>query len=98
MIMTAEFWKSSGEAAIKAAAAAALAVIGTDQLISAMSVDWAQVGGVAILAGIVSVLTSIVVPTPEVRAARREADRLEAEALAAVAKKSPAAKAKASKK
>ena len=77
MVMTIEFWKSSGEAAIKAAAAAALGVIGTDQLVSALGVDWSQVLGIALLAGIISILTSIVVPTPEVRAARREADRLE---------------------
>ena len=91
MIMTADFWKSAGETAIKAGAAAALAVIGTDQLISAMSVDWAQVGGVALLAGIVSVLTSVVVPTPEVRAARKEAARVEAEAKAAAEKKAATA-------
>lgn len=71
MIMTAEFWKSTGETAIKAAAAAALGVIGTDQLITAMSVDWTQVGGVALLAGIVSILTAIVAPNPDIRAAKR---------------------------
>jgi len=76
MIMTADFWKTSGEAAIKAAAAAALAVIGTDQFLSAMSVDWTQVGGVALLAGVVSLLTSIVVPDAQTRAARREAKRV----------------------
>lgn len=75
MIMTADFWKTSGEAAIKAAAAAALAVIGTDQFLSAMSIDWTQVGGVALLAGVVSLLTSIVVPDAQTRAARREAKR-----------------------
>jgi hypothetical protein len=94
MVMTVEFWKSSGEAAIKAAAAAALAVIGTDQFISAMSVDWTQVGGVAMLAGIVSILTSIVVPTPEARAAKREAVRLEAERAEATARAEAKAKAK----
>lgn len=73
MIMTAAFWKSTGEAAIKAAAAAALGVIGTDQFLTAMSVDWTQVGGVALLAGIVSILTAIVAPNPDIRAARREA-------------------------
>ena len=85
MIMTIAFWKSAGEAAIKAAAAAALAVIGTDQLVSALGVDWGQVLGIALLAGIVSILTSIVVPTPEVREARREAARLEAAAVEAEA-------------
>lgn len=79
MIMTVEFWKTSGEAAIKAAAAAALAVIGTDQFLSAMTVDWTQVGGIALLAGIVSILTSIVVPDAGTRAARREAKRVASE-------------------
>lgn len=79
MVMTVEFWKTSGEAAIKAAAAAALAVIGTDQLISAMTVDWGQVAGVALLAGVVSILTSVVVPDAQTRAARREAKRVSAE-------------------
>lgn len=79
MIMTVEFWKTSGEAAIKAAAAAALAVIGTDQFLSAMAVDWTQVGGIALLAGIVSILTSIVVPDAGTRAARREAKRVASE-------------------
>ena len=68
MIMTAEFWKSTGETAIKAAAAAALGVIGTGQLITAMGVDWSQVGGVALPAVIVSVLTAIVAPNPEISA------------------------------
>lgn len=79
MIMTVEFWKTSGEAAIKAAAAAALAVIGTDQFLSAMSVDWTQVGGIALLAGVVSILTSIVVPDAGTRAARREAKSVASE-------------------
>jgi len=92
MLMNTEFWKSAGETAIKSAAAAALAIIGTDQFLTAMSVDWTQVGGVALLAGIVSILTSVVVPTPEVRAAKREAARLEAKREALAAKKAAASK------
>lgn len=101
MIMTVDFWKSTGEVAVKAAAAAALGVIGTDQFLTAMNVDWVQVGGVALLAGIVSILTAIVAPNPDVRAAKREAVRLEAEAKAAAEKKAAAAakrKTSASKK
>ena len=90
MIMTTQFWKSAGEAAIKAAAAAALAVIGTDQFLSATSIEWSQVGGIALLAGIVSILTSVVVPTPEVRAAKRE--KVRAAESKAVAEKAAAAK------
>lgn len=75
MLMTVDFWKSAGEAAIKAAAAAALGVIGADQFLSALTIDWAAVGGISLLAGIVSILTSVAVPTPEVRAVRRMAKR-----------------------
>lgn len=86
-MLTIAFWKSAGETAIKAAAAAALGAIGSSELLTAVSIDWAQVGGIALLAGIVSILTSIVVPSPEVRAAKREAARLEAEAAAVAATK-----------
>lgn len=99
-MLTIEFWKSAGETAVKAAAAAALGVIGSSELLSAVAVDWAQVGGIALLAGIVSILTSIVVPAPEVRAAKREAARAEAEAAAVAATKAAVKKsaAKATKK
>lgn len=96
-MMTITFWKSTVEAAVKAAAAAALAVIGTNEFLAANAVDWAQVGGIALLAGIVSILTSIVVPTPEVRAAKREAIRLEAVRAAEAARREAAA-AEAAKK
>ena len=99
MIMTITFWKSAGETAIKAAAASALAVIGTDQLVSALGVDWGQVAGIALLAAVVSLLTSIVVPAPETRAAKRqavaEAERKARVEAAAKAKAAQEAKAKA---
>ena len=89
MIMTKAFWASTGEAAIKAAAAAALGVIGTAEFLTVTGVDWATVGGVAVLAAIVSVLTAIVAPNPDIRASRREAARVAAEEAkkAATAKK-----------
>lgn len=97
MIMTSTFWKSTVEVAIKAAAAAALGVIGANELLSVAGVDWTQVGGVAVLAAIVSVLTAIVAPNPDVRAARREARAAEAaEAAASEKKAAAAAKRKAS--
>lgn len=69
MIMTVAFWKSAGERAIKTAAQAAIALLGTDQFVSALDVNWAEVGGIALLAGILSILTSIVVPAAETKAA-----------------------------
>ena len=90
-MMTIAFWKTAGETALRVAAAAALGVIGTSEL-SALDVDWGQIGGIALLAGIVSLLTSISIPTPEVRAAKREAARLEAEKAKKPARK-PAKKA-----
>jgi hypothetical protein len=93
MIMTSTFWKSTVEVAIKAAAAAALGVIGANELLSATGVDWTQVGGVAVLAAIVSVLTAVVAPNPDVRAARREI-KLETLRQAEAAQKKAAAAAK----
>jgi hypothetical protein len=96
MIMTSTFWKSTVEVAIKAAAAAALGVIGANELLSVAGIDWTQVGGVAVLAAIVSVLTAVVAPNPDVRAARKEAKALAvAEAEAAEKKAATAAKRKA---
>ena len=67
--MTVAFWKSAGERAIKTFAQAAIAVIGADQLISVLDVNWPQVAGVAALAAVLSLLTSIVIPAPETKAA-----------------------------
>jgi hypothetical protein len=91
MLLTIEFWKTAGETAVRVAAAAALGAIGATQ-VSALEVDWTQLLGIALLAGVVSLLTSIGVPTPEVRAAKREAVRLEAEKAKKPARK-PAKKA-----
>jgi hypothetical protein len=101
MIMTGTFWKSTVEVAIKAAAAAALGVIGANELLSVAGVDWTQVAGVAVLAAIVSVLTAIVAPNPDVRAARKEAKLEELRQAEAAEKKAAAAakrKANAAKK
>lgn len=69
MIMTVAFWKSAGERAIKTAAQAAIALLGTDQFVSALDVNWSEIGGIALLAGILSLLTSIVLPASETKAA-----------------------------
>jgi hypothetical protein len=91
-----QFWQSSIETAVRTAAAAALGVIGAEQFLTALSVDWVTVGGVALLAAVVSVLTSIAVPSPDIRAARSAAKVQAAlEAEAAAKKAAAAAKRKA---
>jgi hypothetical protein len=93
MLTSSTFWASTLESAIKAGAAAALAVIGATQFLTASAVDWTQVAGVGVLAVIVSILTAIAVPNPDIRAARAEA-RLEAAKAAEAAEKKAATAAK----
>ena len=71
MLTSKAFWASAGERAVKTVAQTALAILGTDQLISALEVDWTEVGGVALLAGILSLLTSIALPGADTKAAVR---------------------------
>lgn len=58
-IFSKAFWSYSGERAVKTVAQAALAAIGTGAL-GILAIDWAGVGSIAALAGVVSVLTSVV--------------------------------------
>jgi hypothetical protein len=57
-IFTKAFWSYAGERAIKTVAQAALAVIGTGA-VGILAVDWQGVVSVAVMAGVVSILTSI---------------------------------------
>jgi len=98
MLSNSQFWLSSLETAIKTAAAAALGVIGAEQFLTAFSVDWATVAGVALLAAIISLLTSVAVPNPDIRAARAAAKaQAAAEAEAQAKKEAAAAKRKAAR-
>lgn len=54
------YWDYAGERAIKTFAQAAIAAVGADA-IGITSVDWAQVGSVAALAGVMSLLMSVLV-------------------------------------
>lgn len=58
------FWKATAIRAIKTICQTAIATIGTASLIS--EVNWLVVASASLLAGILSVLTSIVVGLPEV--------------------------------
>ena len=55
--MTKNWWKAAGIRAVKTVAQTAAAAIGTTAVLSA--VDWAVVGSTALLAGVLSLLTSI---------------------------------------
>jgi hypothetical protein len=63
-IFTKAFWAYSGERAIKTVAQAAIAAIGTGAL-GIIGLDWVTIGSVSLLAGVISVLTSVVGYTPE---------------------------------
>ena len=52
-----EWWKAAGVRAVKTAAQTAVALIGTATLIT--DIDWVAVGSATLLAGVLSVLTSI---------------------------------------
>lgn len=58
-MFTIKFWKDAGERAIRTAAQALLALWATD-VSGVLTVDWLQAGSVAALAGLMSVLMSIV--------------------------------------
>ncbi|WP_300685433.1 holin [Acutalibacter sp. 1XD8-36] len=55
--MTKKWWKAAGVRAVKTVAQAAVAAIGTTTMLS--QVDWLVVGSTALLAGVLSLLTSV---------------------------------------
>ena len=62
--MTKEFWKAAAIRAIRTIAQTAVATIGTTAVIE--EVNWLMVGSSALLAGVLSLLTSISTGLPEV--------------------------------
>lgn len=65
MSFTKEWLMMAAERSIKTVAQTALATLGTAQVLGLFSVDWKQVLSVSLLAGIMSILTSIAVPSKE---------------------------------
>ena len=63
MIMKKEFWVAAGWRALRTVCQTAIGVIGTTALIE--EVNWLTVGSSALLAGILSILTSIATGLPE---------------------------------
>lgn len=63
--MTKQWWKAAGIRAIKTVAQTAVATIGMSALIT--DVNWIVVGSSALLAGVISLLTSVA-GLPEVKA------------------------------
>lgn len=57
-----EFVGYAGERAVKTIAQSALATIAADQVIGVLDVDWVTVASVALLAGVLSILTSVAFP------------------------------------
>lgn len=62
--MSKKWWKAAGVRAIKTVAQTAVAIIGTTALIS--EVNWIAVGSASLLAGVLSLLTSVAAGLPEV--------------------------------
>lgn len=62
--MTKEFWKAAGIRALRTICQTAVATIGTTAVIQ--DVNWLLVGSSSLLAGILSILTSISTGLPEV--------------------------------
>ena len=63
--MTKEFWKAASIRALKTICQTAVATIGTAMVVT--DVDWIYVVSASLLAGILSLLTSISVGLPEVQ-------------------------------
>ena len=62
--MGVDFWKAAGIRALRTVAQTAVATIGTTAVIQ--DVNWVVVGSSALLAGILSILTSTATGLPEV--------------------------------
>lgn len=60
-----EFWKASAIRAVRTIAQTMLATIGTAAVLS--EVNWGYVASASVLAGLLSVLTSVVTGLPEVQ-------------------------------
>jgi hypothetical protein len=97
MLTSKAFWESAIERAVKTFAQTALALLGTSQVVSAIDVNWGEIGGVSILAAVLSVLTSIALPANETKASVRLEASQKAAAAAAPAK-APTKKPAAAKK
>lgn len=61
--MTRDFWKAAGIRALRTICQTAVASIGTAALLT--DVNWTQVLSASVLAGVLSVLTSIATGLPE---------------------------------
>lgn len=59
-----EFWKAAGIRALRTVCQTAVAMIGTSALLT--DVSWINVASASVLAGILSVLTSVATGLPEV--------------------------------
>jgi hypothetical protein len=62
--MSMEFWKAAGIRALRTFCQTAVATIGTTAMMQ--DVNWIMVGSASLLAGVLSILTSIATGLPEV--------------------------------
>ncbi len=69
-----DFWKAALIRAVRTVAQTAVATIGTAAVLEA--VDWRMVVSASILAGILSILTSVATGLPEVKAEKPDAEAM----------------------
>jgi hypothetical protein len=69
MTFTKEWLLIAAERSVKTVAQTALATIAAAQVLGLFDIDWTQVASVALLAGVMSVLTSVAVPSKELKEA-----------------------------
>ena len=67
-----EFWKAAALRAIRTICQTAIATIGTAAVLS--DINWVMVGSASAVAGILSILTSVVTGIPEAPKTPEEAD------------------------
>lgn len=60
-----EFWRAAAIRAVKTVCQTAVSLLGVGAVMS--DIDWIQVGSASLLAGILSILTSISTGLPEVK-------------------------------
>jgi hypothetical protein len=69
-MLNAVFWSKAAERAIKTVAQTAIASLTASGVLNVIQIDWVEIGGVSLLAGLLSILTSIAFPSQDLKEAK----------------------------